>query len=112
MLSQARTSKEQQWFLHILENITLQNPKGNAWCFCGPQPTPPRNMQWFSIEAVFWKITTVCPTPSPPIFILMLPDQVKLIVPGIDVEDWPNSDHVVVTISHILNVLMLQWHLT
>lgn len=47
-----------------------------------------------------------------PIFILMLPDQVKLVVPGIDIEDWSNSDHVVVTISHILYVLMLQWHLT
>lgn len=42
---------------------------------------------------------------------LMLPDQIKFVVPGIDVEDWPNSDHVVVTISHVLDVLVLQWHL-
>lgn len=42
---------------------------------------------------------------------LMLPDQIKLVVPGIDVENRPNSDHVVVTVSHVLNILVLQRHL-
>lgn len=42
---------------------------------------------------------------------MVLPDKIKLIVPGIDIENWPNSDHVVVTVSHILNILVLQWHL-
>lgn len=41
----------------------------------------------------------------------MLPDEIKLVVPRIDIEDRPNSNHVVVTVSHVLNVLMLQRHL-
>lgn len=42
---------------------------------------------------------------------MILPDQIKLVVPGIDIENRPNSDHVVVTVSHVLNILMLQRHL-
>lgn len=42
---------------------------------------------------------------------LTLPDQIQFVVPGIDVEDWPNSDHVVVTVAHVLDVLVLQGHL-
>lgn len=38
----------------------------------------------------------------------MLPDEIKLIVPGADTENWPNSNHVVVAVSHTLDMLVLQ----
>lgn len=39
------------------------------------------------------------------------PDQIQLIIPGVDIQNRPNSNHVVVTAPDVLNVLMLQRHL-
>ena len=75
----------------------------------------PSNIHWFLVYGIFWKTTTVChnplSSPSARGLTLKLPDQIKLVVPGIDIENRPNSDHVVVTVSHVLNVLVLQRHL-
>lgn len=75
----------------------------------------PSNICWFSVDDIFWKTTTDChnpfSSPEPRGLTLMLPDQIKLVVPGIDIEDRPNSNHVVVTVSHVLNILVLQRHL-
>lgn len=39
------------------------------------------------------------------------PDQIELVVPRIDVQNRPNTNHVIVTASYIFHILMLQWHL-
>lgn len=49
-----------QWFLHFLENSTAK-PKRKCMVFLWFPPPPPK-----TVEAVVWKMTTVCPTPSPP----------------------------------------------
>lgn len=41
----------------------------------------------------------------------LLPDEVKLVVPGVHVEHRPHSDHVVVAAAHALHVLVLEGHL-